>query len=158
MPSYLTLAQYRSITTLDGSVVDLCTAKGKDAQRWLDMASAHIRSRLVKRYAVDFVTPGPTPDKIIEWLVLLVDIPVCKCAGVTPEGRVDDWTREDEKRVNDELKEAADAENGMFELPLRNTDPTGNSAINKGGPLVASNNTIYGYFDDQASARDEGGW
>jgi hypothetical protein len=158
MPSYLTTAQYRSITTLDGSLVDLCTSKGKDVQRWLDMASAHIRSRLVKRYAVDFAAPGPTPDKIIEWLALLVDIPVCKCVGATPEGRVDDWAREDEARVNAELKEAADAENGMFELPLRNTDPTGASAINKGGPFVASNTTIYGFFDAQQTARDSDGW
>lgn len=158
MPSYLTLAQYRSLTTLDGSTVDLCVAKGKDVQRWLDMASAHIRSRLVKRYAVEFDAPGPTPDKIIQWLILLTDIPVCKSAGVTPEGRVDDWAREDETRTNDELKEAADAENGLFELPLKNTDTLGSSAINKGGPMVASNNTIYGYFDEQQRIRDEEGW
>jgi hypothetical protein len=153
MPSYLTLADYRSITTLDGSVVDLCSAKGKDVQRWLDLGSAHIRARLVKRYAVDFTDPGPTPDKIIEWLVLLVDIPVCKSAGATPEGRVDDWAREDEKRVNDELKEAADAENGLFELPLKNTDPTGASAINKGGPFVKTFLTPHTFWKVLASRR-----
>jgi hypothetical protein len=157
MPAYLTLVQYRAITTLDGSIVDLCGTKGKNVQRWLDLASAHIRSRLVKRYAIDWseVANQPVPDKIIEWLILLVDIPVCKCTGAIPEGRVDDWIREDEKRVNDELKEAADSENGLFELPLR--EP-GVSAVNKGGPLVTSNTTIYGFFDAQQTARDSDGW
>jgi hypothetical protein len=135
MPAYLTLAQYRAITTVDGSVVDLCGTKGKSVQRWLDLSSAHIRARLVKRYAIDWseVENQPVPDKIIEWLILLVDIPVCKCAGATPEGRVDDWTREDEQRVNDELKEAADSETGLFELPLR--EP-GASAATKGAPII----------------------
>jgi hypothetical protein len=135
MPSYLTLAEYRSITTIDGSIVDLCSAKGKDVQRWLDLSSAHIRSRLVKRYAIDWseVANQPTPDKIIQWLILLVDIPVCKCAGAIPEGRVDDWVREDEQKVEAEIKEAADSEGGLFELPLRETGP---SAVSKGAPIV----------------------
>jgi hypothetical protein len=152
MPSYLTLAAYRSITTLDGSIVDLCAAKGKDVQRWLDLESAHIRSRLVKRYAIDWteVTNQPVPDKIIQWLILLVDIPVCKCTGATPEGRVDDWAREDQARVNDELKEAADAENGLFELPLRET---GASAIHIGVPHVVERLTPAGYWDTVAARR-----
>lgn len=152
MPSYLTLAAYRSITTLDGSTVDLCAAKGKDVQRWLDLDSAHIRSRLVKRYAIDWteVANQPVPDKIIQWLILLVDIPVCKCAGATPEGRVDDWAREDQTRVNDELKEAADCENGLFELPLRET---GASAIHIGVPHVVSYQMPWNYYDRLAKER-----
>jgi len=152
MPSYLTLAAYRSITTLDGSIVDLCAAKGKDVQRWLDMGSAHIRSRLEKRYAIDWteISNQPVPDKIIQWLVLLTDIPVCKSAGVTPEGRVDDWAREDETRTNDELKEAADAENGLFELPLRET---GASAVHIGVPHVIDFLTPSTYWDAVAGRR-----
>jgi hypothetical protein len=152
MPAYLTLAQYRAITTVDGSVVDLCGTKGKSVQRWLDLSSAHIRSRLVKRYAIDWseVENQPVPDKIIQWLVLLVDIPVCKCTGATPEGRVDDWIREDETRVNDELKEAADAENGLFELPLRET---GASAVHIGVPYVVAYQMPWDYQDRLARER-----
>lgn len=152
MPAYLTLVQYRAITTLDGSIVDLCVAKGKDVQRWLDLSSAHIRSRLVKRYLIDWteVANQPVPDKIIEWLILLVDIPVCKCTGAVPEGRVDDWVREDEKRVNDELKEAADADNGLFELPLRETGP---SAVYIGVPHVVASQMPWDYYDRLARER-----
>lgn len=136
MPSYLTLAAYKSITTINGSIVDVCAAKGKDVQRWLDLESGHIRARLVKRYAVDFDDPGPVPDQIIKWLILLVDIPVWKCAGGNPEGREDGWAKADQEQVEAELKEAADSEEGLFELPLRNTDALGKTAINKGAPIV----------------------
>lgn len=153
MPTYLALAAYRSITTIDGSVVDVCTAKGKDVTRWLELKSAHIRARLVKRYAVDFTDPGPTPDKIIEWLVKLVDIEVWACAGGLPEGREDGWADKDRDRVEAELKEAADSDTGLFELPLRNTDPLGNAAINKGGPFVQEYLTPFDAFDQIARKR-----
>lgn len=158
MPTYLTLAAYRSITTIPSSLVDDCAAKGKDVGRWLELGSADIRARLVKRYAVDFSDPGPVPDKIIKWLVLLVDIDVWKCVGGAPEGREDAWADKDRDRVEAELKEAADAETGLFELPPRNTDPLGASAVNKGGPVVQSFNTIYGFFDAESCERDQGGW
>ncbi len=158
MASPLSLATYKTITTIDGSLVDTCADKGKSVQAWLDQKWAHIRARLVKRYAVDFITPGPVPEKIIEWLVVLVDIEVWKCVGGLPEGREDGWADKDRDRVYAEIKEAADAETGLFELPLRETDPLGASAINKGGPLVESFNTVQGWFDAQAQARDQGGW
>jgi len=136
MPSYLALAAYRSKTTIDGSLVDLCVNKGKDVDWWLEAASAEINMRLVKRYNVDFGAPGPVPDAIIKWLVRLVNVDVLECTGAIPEGRVDDWANEARKQVYAECEKAADAENGIFELPLRNTDALGNSAINKGGPFV----------------------
>jgi hypothetical protein len=158
MTSPLSLAEYKSITTINTSIVDVCAAKGKSVQTWLNLKWAHVKSRLVKRYSVDFTAPGPVPEKIVEWLVVLVDIEVWKCVGGNPEGREDGWYDKDRDRVEAELKEAADADTGLFELPLRNTDPTGASAVSKGGPLVESFNTVHGWFDAQALARDGGGW
>jgi len=146
MPSYLTLATYRARTTIDGSLVDLCVAKGKDVDWWLEAASAEINMRLVKRYAVDFDNPGPVPDAIVKWLIRLVNIDVWECAGGLPEGREDGWADAARKQVYDELEKAADAEKGLFELPLRNTDPLGQSAINKGGPFVHEDATAYAAF------------
>jgi hypothetical protein len=147
MPTYLALAAYKSITTIPGSLVDACAAKGKDVGRWLEIKSAHIRARLVKRYAVDFTDPGPVPEQIIAWLVALVDIEVWKCVGGNPEGREDGWYDKDRERVEAELKEAADAEGGLFELPLRSTDPVGDSAVNKGGPFVEDYLTAWDAWD-----------
>ena len=158
MPTYLALATYKQRTTIDASIVTLCENKGKDVAWWLESASAQINTRLAKRYAVDFASPGPVPDQIIFWLIRLVNIDVWECAGGLPEGREDGWADAARKQVYEEIKEAADAENGLYELPLRNTDPLGASAINKGGPMVVSFNTIYGHFDAQAADRDGGGW
>lgn len=158
MPSYLALATYKQRTTLDTSLVTLCENKGKDVTWWLEAASAEINMRLVKRYAVDFSSPGPVPDAIIKWLIRLVNVDVMECTGAIPEGRVDSWADEARKQVYAECEKAADAENGMFELPLKNTDALGSSAVNKGGPLCESFNTIHGWFDAQAGNRDSGGW
>lgn len=153
MPSYLALATYRQRTTVDGSLVDLCVNKGKDVGWWLDAASAEINMRLAKRYAVDFGDPGPVPDAIIKWLIRLVNVDVWECTGGLPEGRVDGWADEARKQVYVELEKAADSEKGLFELPLRNTDLLGNSAINQGGPYVRSYLTPHDVNDYYAGKR-----
>lgn len=146
MPSYLTIAAYRSKTTVDESLIDLCLTKGKDVQWWLDGASEEINARLAKRYAVDFNAPGPVPLVILRWLIRLVNIDVWECAGGLPEGREDGWADAARKQVYDDLEKAADAENGLYELPLRNTDALGSSAVNKGAPFVHEDATAYYAF------------
>jgi hypothetical protein len=152
MPSYMTLAEYKTRTTIPASLVDSCTERGKDPAFWLAMHSSTIRARLVKRYAVDFGDPGPVPDQIIEWLIVLMDIEVWKTVGGNPEGRIDGWYDTDAKRVRDELKEAVDSKDGLFELPLRSTDPLGSSAVNVGGPLGYSEASPYAWTDRQVEA------
>lgn len=154
MPSPLALVAYRSTTTIPGSLVDRCATSGKSVQTWLDIHWSHIKARLVKRYAVenDFQA-GDVPEKIIEWLVILTDIDVWKCVGGVPEGREDGWADADRKRVEDELKEAANADTGLFELPLKASDALGASAVNKGGPHVVSFATGFDYFDALAIGR-----
>lgn len=146
MPTYLALATYKQRTTIDASVVQLCENKGKDVSWWLESASAQINTRLTKRYAVDFTSPGPVPDQIIFWLIRLVNIDVWECAGGLPEGREDGWADAARKQVYEELKEAADAENGLYELPLRNTDTLGSSAVNKGASFVHEDATVHHAF------------
>jgi hypothetical protein len=110
---------------------------------WLAERSSKIRARLVKRYAVDFTDPGPTPDVILSWLRDLVDHDVQEYVGGAPEGREDEWIAKRAEKADAEIKEAADAENGLFELPIRNTDKLGASAINKGGPFVHEDKTVH---------------
>lgn len=156
MPSYLTFDEYSARSMIRASLIG--QAGSSKVTVWLNERSSKIRARLVKRYAVDFTDPGPTPDVVLSWLRDLVDHDVQEYVGGTPEGREDEWIAKRAEKADAEIKEAADSETGLFELPLRNTDPTGSSAINKGGPFVASNNTIYGFFDGQALQRDEDGW
>ena len=156
MPSYLTFAEYSARSRVRASLI---TAAGSaKVEAWLNERSSKIRARLAKRYAVDFTDPGPAPDVLLGWLGALVDHDVQEYVGGTPEGREDTWIVKRAEQADAEIKEAADSETGLFELPLRNTDSLGSSAINKGGPYVESFTTIYGWFDAQAAARDGGNW
>lgn len=154
MPSYLTFAQYKLGTTIKGGLVDLC-GQAK-VEEWLDRQSNKICNRLVKRYAVNFTDPGPVAGQIKDWLTILVDINVLKFTGGVPDGREDEWASNDLKTVNDELKEAADSEKGLFELPLRNTDISG-SAVNVCAPLGYSEQSPYTWTDRQRDHIANGG-
>jgi hypothetical protein len=153
MPSYLTFAEYKLGTTIKGGLVDLCTQS--KVEEWLDRHSSKIRNRLTKRYAVDFKDPGPVPGQIKEWLTILVDINVLKFTGGTPEGREDDWAKSDADKVEAELKEAVEAQDGLFELPLRNTDALGASAVSRGGPLMYTETNPYRWTDIQYDAASQ---
>ena len=157
MPSYLTLPAYRSRTTIPSELVDSCAERGKDPQLWLDDHSSWIRGRLAKRYAVDFSDPGPVPGIILLWLKRLVDIEVWQAIGTNPEGRLDGSYEAEAQKVKDEVREAADAKDGLFELPLRNTDPLGASAVSKGAPLAYSEASPYAWTTLQADAARRGG-
>lgn len=156
MPSYLTFAEYSARSRIRASLIT--QAGSAKVEAWLAEHSATIRDRLVKRYAVDFTDPGPVPDTICKWLTAFVDHDVQEYIGGNPEGREDEWISKRVEKAEAQLMEAADSEKGLIELPFRNTNPLGDSAINKGGPHVESFTTIYGWFDAQAAMRDGGGW
>lgn len=134
MPSYLTFAEYSARSQIRASLI--AQAGSAKVEVWLAERSSKIRARLVKRYAVDFTDPGPTPDVLLGWLRDLVDRDVQEYVGGQPEGREDEWIVKRYDQAEAEIKEAADSETGLFELPLRNADPLGTSAINKGAPIV----------------------
>lgn len=125
--------------------------RGKDLNLWLRRYSSEIRARLVHRYAVDFSDPGPVPEVIRGWLVTLVDREVWKATGTNPEGRVDGWYDEDKKHVDEQLKEAASAQEGLFGLPLKSTSPDGTTAITN-ACLGYSEQSPYTWTDLQADS------
>lgn len=151
MPSYLTFDEYGARSMIRASLIG--QAGSPKVTVWLNERSSKIRARLVKRYAVDFTDPGPTPDVVLSWLRDLVDHDVQEYVGGTPEGREDEWIAKRAEKADAEIKEAADAEKGLFELPLRNTDLLGNSAINQGGPYVRSYLTPHDVNDYYAGKR-----
>lgn len=151
MPSYLTFDEYGARSMIRASLIG--QAGSPKVTVWLNERSSKIRARLVKRYAVDFTDPGPTPDVVLSWLRDLVDHDVQEYVGGTPEGREDEWIAKRAEKADAEIKEAADSEKGLFELPLRNTDLLGNSAINQGGPYVRSYLTPHDVNDYYAGKR-----
>jgi hypothetical protein len=134
MPSYLTFAEYSARSRIRASLIT--QAGSAKVEVFLSGGSSKIRARLVKRYAVDFQDPGTPPEVLLDWLTAIVDRDVQEYVGGNPEGREDEWIVKRADRAEEEIKEAANAETGLFELPLRNTDPLGASAVNLGGPIV----------------------
>lgn len=93
----------------------------------LEDRSAYIDSLLGKRYAVPF-TVEPFPSVVLRWLTVLVSLDVYMKRGFNP---TDDDAQLFVKQFDttiQELKEAANAQDGLYELPLRQ-DLTGNGIV-----------------------------
>ena len=59
------------------------------------------------------------------------------------------------ERAREQMKEAADSEIGLYDLPLLNDVTT--DGISKGGPLGYSEQSPYSWTDEQADAIRSGG-
>lgn len=118
----------------------------------LEFLSRWIDARLRKRYAAPFAEPYPVV--LQGWLAALMDPLIYQKRGIDPTDL--QLTTIVERRDNAllEIKEAADAVDGLFDLPLRNdTTATG---IAKGAPLGYSEVSPYSWSHNQReSALDE---
>lgn len=114
---------------------------------------AYIESRLFKRYQVPFAAPAPEAAK--QWLCdLVVERAYTRRGGNIDSDLLNAVTRAADT-ARDELKEAADAKDGLFDLPIRQADPNV-SGISRGGPLGYSEPSPYDCLDVQAEARRGG--
>lgn len=124
-------------------------------QSQLDDWSAEIDDRLRKRYAVPFASP--TPRTVLRWLTKLVTREAYDKRGRNPSSEQDqsaiDGAAEQAER---ELREAADAKDGLFELPLRADQPDV-SGVTVGEPLGRADADPYAWMDRQrATSRGYG--
>lgn len=122
--------------------------------RWID-------SRLRKRYATPFAAfndAPPTPPTIQLWLTRIVTWRVMLRRGVDPSDLQADTIKADHDLALEEILEAANSNEGWFDLPTR-VDEDG-SAINRGSPLFYSEASPYVWTDEQARtgrSEDESG-
>ncbi len=178
MPKYLTLAEWRLRSAFGPDVVlehltridtTMSLTAGTYARftEWEGDAAEDVDNALRRRYAVPFACPpnSSTPDitkvprVIKKWVWQILDCKLLDArreAGTT--GPDDSRVANFEDKTNAEMAKAADAnESAHPELPLRSDLPSSSGNV-KGGPMVAANNTIYGFFDDQQRLRDREGW
>lgn len=149
MTAYLSVAEFRTESLMPGSQVDALENEhpGFLAAK-LARRSAAIDSRLRKRYAAPFA--APYPDKVIEWLLAGVTLAAYLKLGVDPlDAQIAD-IKEAAQTADEELKEAADSNTGLFDLPLR-ADTT-DDGISKGGTLGYSEQSPYVWKDVQVDA------
>lgn len=83
----------------------------------LELMSGEIDARLAKTYAVPFAAPYPMIVR--SWLAALVTPRAFFKLGVDPQNLIFAETVRVASEVEAKLKEAADAKDGLFELPLR---------------------------------------
>lgn len=154
MTAYLTVAEFKLRTVMAQSNVDALELNEPgflDAQLagWTDQINARLR----KRYAVPFASP--VPPVVLEWLVRLVTPRAFLKLGVNPSDEQMTAIFKDAEMALAELKEAADAEMGLFDLPLR-ADRSASGIT--GGTLAYSEQSPYTWMGRQATGgRSEDG-
>jgi hypothetical protein len=118
-----------------------------------EIRSARIDGRLRKRYDVPFLEPHPVI--VIGWCVDLVTLDAYIKLGIAPSDAQMATIAAAADRAETEIREAADAQGGLYDLPLRaDTTTTGI----RGGPLAYSEASPYVWRDvqyDAAVAEDE---
>lgn len=147
MSSYLTVARLKLLSTIPSEFVDEAEARQPgfvDAQ--LELYSAWIDSQLRKRYLAPFESPVPTA--VEGWLARLVTVRVWSKRGVDPTDEQFSEVKQDDKDARAEIALAADAEKGLFDLPLRSN--TIDNGIRKGFPRGYSEQSPYAWTTQQA--------
>lgn len=114
----------------------------------LALNTSYIYSRLPKRYATPFTAPAP--EIVLGWLVAMTTVDAYRKRGWNPADQQSQDLVQDRKDALDELKEAADAQNGLFEIPLR--EDTSEGGVARGEPFGYSEVTPYEWTDVQAEA------
>ena len=150
--TYLTFDKFKGLTIIPAQYVDRV---GKDAPGWVESQLEHwarwIDSKLRKRYASPFAahdaTP-PTPPVVQDWLARIVTARVMIKRGINPDDLQQITINEDAANARDEIAEAADGDEGLYDIPVR-VDQDG-TAVARGGPLAYSEQSPYVWRDDQA--------
>jgi hypothetical protein len=104
-----------------------------------------MNSQLTKRYDVPF--SDPPPEVVQRWLARIVTVSAYLKRGFDPTDRQGQMYVAQRDEAVKEIHEAADAEKGLFGLPLR-ADTTA-SGVSKGFPKGYSEQGPYVWADQQ---------
>lgn len=114
--------------------------------------SRRIDSQVGKQYAAPFVTPYP--EVVTGWLADLVTWRAYRRRGVDPDDLAMINAKEDFDTALAEIAQAANAPEGLFELPLSSSSSA--QAISRSAPLAYTETSPYVWRDMQAGeALDE---
>lgn len=153
MPAYLDTAGFKNHSPMANAAVDeLETFAPGFLAAQLTAKSAWIDGRLSKRYEAPFAAPYPA--LVLEWLGRIVTPIAMMKRGVDPNDPQYVAIREDADAAKSEVDEAANSNEGRFELPLRSD--TSANGVTRGGPRSYTEASPYVWTDEQRrTGRDE---
>lgn len=155
--SYLSQADFaRNSNMSREAVVELEAREPGYLDRRLVLRSAEISSLLSKRYAVPLNMSEP-PAMVIKWLVDLVTFDAFMKLGFGADDGNDAEIVKAKDEALAQLHEAADAKDGLYELPLREGDAA--NGISKTAPMSYSELSPYDakYIQRNAVSRHASG-
>ncbi len=139
--SYLSQAEFARCSTMsDEAIIELEARYPGFLDRRLVLRSGEISSRLIKRYAVPLDMLDP-PSVLVKWLVDLVTFDAFMKLGFNGGEGADGEIAKEKDLALEQIREAADAQSGLYELPLRASED--GSGITKSGPLAYSESSPY---------------
>jgi hypothetical protein len=154
MAAYLTIAELKLRTVMPPEFLDALEGLQPgwiDAQ--LEQMSRWIDSRLMKRYAVPFIVPYP--EVVLGWLARLVAYEAWQRRGWDPQDPQAVQIQRSAEQARDDVKEAADAVQGLYDLPTIE----GKSTITKPRTFGYTEQSPYVWLDAQVmTGRDEDDW
>lgn len=139
----------------DEDVDDLWTQRTGFLEALAAGAIAEIESRLKKRYVTPFdaagVTNGtnPRPEIVVRWMTQIMTPEAYLARGYNPQDQALETANAMRTEARDAIKEAADAKDGLYDLPLRVDAATGGII---GAPLAYSESSPYTWTDVQENA------
>jgi phage gp36-like protein len=155
---YLTLDEFKERTLLPDVYVDQVesVASGWTMKQVAQVSTLDIDGRLRKRYACPF--QAPVPEAIKSWVTRIVSYRLMLRRGFDPADPQAEVIKQDADDALAQIKEAADGEVRLFDLPV--TDTNGATGIVKGGPLAITINSPYEavYRRERRAREQDGGW
>lgn len=130
-----TIMPTEDVATVPRPFVELC----------LQDVASEIYAVLAKRYVTPF--PEPIPGIVKRWQAQMVTPLVYERRGWNPGDEQSKFIVDAADRCRAQIHEAADAEKGLFGLPLKDGEPT--VAISRGGPDGYSEASPYEWLDVQ---------
>lgn len=156
MSQYATMQQVKDFGSMPSERIDqLEVLYPGITDRTVVIVSGMFDSRLKKRYAAPF--QAPYPDSLIFNVCRVVAYRLWMKLGFDPSSPQDQAIIQDNTDALAWLKEAADSENGLVELPAIQASPLGAAAVDSGGPLSYSEAGPYQWIDVQWGRLVNGG-
>jgi hypothetical protein len=148
--AYLTESEFEDLTIAPADV--LASLPVGWLARQLSAWSNWIDARLRKRYAAPFV--APYPDIVCLWLSQLVTLRCYQKVGFNSADAQSELVVAQAQAAEDQITQAANAFEGLFELPLRQDLP--GSGISRSYAHSATDYSPYTWFTRQRdNGRDE---